>query len=173
MGADMTLFVLWAEKGVVDHAKALELVSAAIQAESDGDILDLAAKFVGVPLEPLAREVVRVEPATGSAWRDAIVAGYATAITNFKTSLRHRDVTQIFVGDMIGYSTGGVSWGDAPTETYSEWSQFFQENSDDEYDEYDDLIVNPYSDLIHDAMFIPRGRIRTSIAEPTGPGAQP
>jgi hypothetical protein len=166
MGADMVLFTLWSETKDPTSSEAVKAVRKALQAENDLEALNRAAGFVGADLDDLATAVVVADPAAMKSWKQKIVTGYHEAIDNFLDTLTNRDVTTIHVGSLIGYSTGGLTWGDSPTDTYDAWARFLE--ATDENDEP----LNPYGALIYDALFVtwserytsPGGRfVRTTI----------
>lgn len=162
MGGEMSLFVLWSNGKPIDKKTVMKKLAAAIINEADQGRLDEAAYFVGVECGPLERAIIRANPETGGVWKDQIVAGYKKAVTNFLRSLDNRDVTQIHLGSLIGYATGGASWGDTPTETYDEWSNFFDSGEDEtlEEDDREDYgPFNPYADFLHELMFLSGERI--------------
>jgi hypothetical protein len=162
MGADMMHAVVWTVQGQIRSAEAFEAVSAAILAETDRETLKYAAEFAGrSPLEELAAEVALVDPEADRLYREAIIAGYQEVLNEFEDSLRGRDVSTITVGPLVGYLTGGMTWGDDPTDAYTHWYRLFDE-PDMEWG------GNPYRYLMFDAIVGPAYALINAIPVPEG-----
>jgi hypothetical protein len=147
MGADMLLFVLWTDGKEVTGESAKAAVRKAIHAETDAKVLERAAHYVSAGLDELANAVVNVDPAANHSWREKIAVGYDDKIDHIIATLSHRDVTTVHAGPLVGYATGGPSWGDSPTETFDEWDTFFS-------GEDSEGLISVYGGIIHGEMFL-------------------
>lgn len=150
MGADLALLTIWTEGGTLDVDRGVAAVTEALSAESDSEALAAAADFTGcAPPHALAEAVISADPAADQAWRTAIAEGYRQRLEALAKGLRYsRDVVTIDLGPVVGYATGGFTWGDDPSETFTEWMEmFFQE-------EWRDWDTNPYAEVLRDAMLV-------------------
>lgn len=70
---------------------------------------------------------------------------YDSAFRKFYDTLSWRDISTFYLTDeLVQCITGGQSWGDDPTESYSVWSNLFF-NEDE---------VAPYSDWLHSKVIV-------------------
>ena len=160
----MMTMVLWVENDPFEAAggtaavaeRMTSAVSTAIMDEQDRGILGAAARWVGAELDDLAAEVVLADPEADRAWRSRICSGYADEIADFASSLTGREVDVIELGTLRGLVTGGLSWGDEPTDTFGVWSRMFREPGDFDED------GNPYAELLFAEVFVAPRRSRSS-----------
>lgn len=155
MGADLILSTLWTDGRELDSNLAKKLVREALLNEQDETNLVRAASFTGTPLDELSAAVVAADPEAQASWRGKLADAYDKTIDEFISSLSNRDVTTVRIGPLLGYATGGMSWGDDPSDTYTEWERFFADgdspwNTDDE----DEPSGNPYGGLIFRTLFL-------------------
>jgi len=155
MGADMLLLTLWVENDQkkLPTQKTLDLLRNLLTNETNPDTLQDAADYVGVghrdsELNELAREARRHDPEMHTAWINAILDGYKNNLEELEKSLDNRDVAQSTLGNLTSYSTGGISWGDSPSDTYDHWYSLL-------YDPYEPGYGgNPYAEEIYQTLFI-------------------
>jgi hypothetical protein len=148
MGADMTLDILWTKDGKIDKEYAEVKLKELILAETDVDVLNQAHLYLfGKEIDPLTLAVIK--QVEGKTICDSLVNGYMKRIYELENSFNSQEVTTVRLGkDIIGYATGGLSWGDNPTEAQDDWYEFLfsGENDDDE--------GNPYGYAIYSMLFI-------------------
>lgn len=141
MGADMIAEILWTENGELAKDKTLQMLRAAIDAETDWDTLYEAARYANADVDELAREVILADPVANASWRAKIVDGYAQRIDELTQSFRSREVTTITLGPLIGYLSAGLSWGETPTEVMDEWNTIL-------FDDDPETRAHPYTHLL-------------------------
>ena len=59
--------------------------------------------------------------------------------------VKSREVDTLRIGPLHGWATGGLSWGDLPTEAMDCWHRTIMTSGDDDYD-------NPYADLCYRSL---------------------
>lgn len=77
---------------------------------------------------------------------DLIINGYRKALEDLKSSLDSREVTTIGGKDLVGYATGGMSWGE-DTDAASLWNRLL-------FDDDPEYGVNPYTNLLFYSLFV-------------------
>lgn len=144
----MAVIMLWVEGTEPDINKGVQAVRDALDIETDREKINWAAAYAGCPdLDELTWAVIDADPHARASFLDKIADGYRTALTYFIKTLTAADVARINVGPLTCYVTGGMSYGEDPTYSFSEWRGFFETRDDTLYD-------NPYGAEIHNAMFV-------------------
>ena len=148
MGADMMLDILWTKDGKIDKEYAEVKLKELILAETDLEVLNQAHNYLfNKDIDPLVLAVItQIEGRTICA---LLLRGYMEKIYALESSFQSKEVTTVHLSqDIIGYATGGLSWGESPTQTQEDWSQFLfsGENGDGN--------GNPYGYAIYEMLFI-------------------
>lgn len=156
MGADMILSTLWRkrEEGEnIDVEAALQKMFEILREEENKDTFVKAFAYATgkdlEDIEPLVAEVMwecKKQDFGIQETYDTIIESYRKVIERLKSSLTCREVTEIWIPGLIGYTTGGPSWGEN-TETGSFWNTFLFD-TDPEYARH------PYADELYNAIFI-------------------
>jgi hypothetical protein len=144
MGADMTFEVLWTRNGKTYPAAAKNELKNLVSQETDPDTIKfLTWQATGNELdEKLYIDVMLCDPKLKETWAESIIEYYNNLIDEVESTLKSREVAALRIGkNILGYITGGMSWGDSPTEAFDSWFKLFRE-----YD--DDWCGNPYSEKI-------------------------
>lgn len=147
MGADMLLSVIWTRKGEINIENAVKTIKEAALLEKDPDMIALLNSFTGNAHagDELAVEVMLVSnDGTKEAWAEEIAQSYRMYFNTLKESLGSREVVEIHLGDLVGYATGGMSWGDTPTDCMNTWDGLLFD-SDPEWG-------NPYADMCYASL---------------------
>lgn len=147
MGADMIATVLWTENGKLYKEQALAALRAVIDAETDYDMLYEAAVYVGADVDELAIEVILADPEADASWRAKILTGYEKVIDKLEESFRSRDVSTIALDPLVGYITGGLSWGDTPTDSMDLWEKILWEDDPDSR-------AHPYASVLYRHLLV-------------------
>lgn len=156
MGADMMSLMI-----LTDQTKNYEdLIDAANtafdqawDAENDRTSFEAVASWVGVsPTNDLAAEVTWSLPDKREEWRSAVRDRYRESIAEVIEPFGgHRQVSVWQLGGLRAYITGGLPFGDSPTETFDVWEEFFRH----EADAADlDIPHNPYAGIIWRAIAV-------------------
>lgn len=149
MGADLLVTVLWTDGKPLDEGKAVEAVRQVLFKETDLEVLNAAAEFLGLsPLEDLAGAVIFADEVAKAAYFEKLLAEYRKTIKVFVDGLSSRQVSTITFGGCLGYVTGGMSWGDAPTDKFDEWQEILFNDGET------GLLWNPYRNEIYRSLFI-------------------
>lgn len=149
MGADLLVSVLWSDGKPLSADKGIAAVREVLFVETDLEILNAAAEFVGLKgLDDLTAAVLLADEDARISYCEKILSGYKETIETFIDRLNSRQVNQIHFGDCIGYVTGGMSWGDSPTDVFEEWEQLFYN------DEESGGSWNPYKNTLYKSFFI-------------------
>lgn len=147
MGADMLLSAIWTYKGQIDIENAVKVVRETALAETDPDMISALNSFAGGDYieDELAIEVMLVSnDGTKEAWADEIAENYRTHFLQLEKTLNSREVVELHLGDLVGYVTGGMSWGDTPTDAMDVWGSLLFD-SDPDYG-------NPYGDICYASL---------------------
>ena len=121
MGADMLLRTVYLPAGTRFDLSAATAMAATLTSQADNDQLDSLANHF---------DLDHGEDATLAQRRDSALRLLTQLLTDFATSLHHRDVAYGQFGNIGNplvdeYATGGISTGDSPTDTYDEWDFLF------------------------------------------------
>jgi hypothetical protein len=157
MGADMITWTLWAETDPTTRAD--EVLAAVGEALAAADLADLlaTARFVGIELDDLTVQVLRADPTTHADFAAKTTIAYGPVLEDFLDTFTGRGVNTMRLGPLTGFVTGGLSYGDSPTDTYNRWETFFTSEADEWDDEEDDMYGayrNPMANLVASILFI-------------------
>lgn len=122
MGADMLLGSIISLGNEIDAEKAKAQIEKIVRAETNHERLAEAAEFLGIEDRSDALADIVAE-ATGliSSTRREIIQQYQSMAEEVAYSVNSREVTGWRFGEATIYFTGGMSWGDDPTEVFGLW----------------------------------------------------
>lgn len=144
MGADMIVSGMWFDgEPKVEQAKAA--IAEAIRTEPYAHVLEAAADFMLIELyddEHMGEliEAVAANEGVTSQARARLVSNYHDLLDEFAATLDSREVAWWSYGSVRLYLTGGMSWGDSPSEAMDVWDRVFWDEE------------NPYAHLLRVAM---------------------
>lgn len=157
MGADMILSTLWRkreEANNIDVGTVVKKMLEVLKKEEDKDTFVRAFAYATGKdfddIEPLVAEVMWECKKQNS---DEIQETYNTMLNFYRDiigklerSLVCREVAEIWTPGLIGYTTGGLSWGE-DTDTGQFWNTLLFD-TDPEYARH------PYADELYNAIFV-------------------
>jgi len=121
LGADMFLRTVYLPAGTLFDLPAATAMAATLTGQAGSDELDCLADHF---------DLDHGEDADLTERRDSALRLLTGLLTEFASSLHSRDVTCLRFGNsggtpVDGYATGGLSYGDGPTDAYDEWGFLF------------------------------------------------
>lgn len=172
MGADLIVSVLWTDQEELKVSIAVDRIRASL-AEYGLDEVDellVAHEFAfDSGVDELAVEVLRADPVALESFKERLLRGYEAKLEEFVAGLSSREVNKLAVpGGLWCYVTGGMSYGDSPTDAMDEWDAFLFRRKDSADAEFGEL-YNPFADAVFAAWFVTDEKWAEPVARFVGP----
>jgi len=145
VGMDMMIMVIWTNEGRIETENAKKVIRERLRNEDRRDVMGWLNEWVGNEnMDPLTVEVILADPSCKELWVEKMGAAFDHGFEEFKGTFESREVSTVQCGPLVGYVTGGATWGDSPTSVWDEWNAFL-------FDE-DMGYGNPYGRECYEAL---------------------
>lgn len=146
MGADLIVMTLPTYRARLDVSGAAARMRALAEQETDHEVLMDLCEYVGLDYDTLALEVALADDEAREAMYNAVEGHFRREFENLRETFDWRDVSCLTLGDVWLMVTGGMSYGDDPTETFAVWNRLLDPFYEPGYGK------NPYAEDCWEAL---------------------